>query len=140
MKVTGTVTIRMEAGRSYFLRGLMKEGAGGDRFKIGMRKADGSSEYFPIGSAQLGSSPTPVTLVAISGDGCEQSGFSSITSTEDCRMACHSVGLSFDHVTSNDRPYGCSKEPNRITLTQHPFNGEVVSASDEGKCFWNAEP
>merc|ERR1711978_206472 len=52
---TGTVTISMEAGRSYFLRGHMKEGFGGDYFEIGFVNTNTGANIFPIGPAQIAS-------------------------------------------------------------------------------------
>merc|ERR1719362_1142536 len=51
---TGTVEIHMDAGRTYFLRGFMKEGGGGDRFTIGMINTSTQERYFPIGLGQIG--------------------------------------------------------------------------------------
>jgi hypothetical protein len=50
---TGTVTISMVAGRSYFLRGFMKEGAGGDNFDIGLVNTNTQQTIFPLGREQI---------------------------------------------------------------------------------------
>lgn len=59
IKKTGSVTISMDAGKSYYLRGLMKEGFVADRFIIGMTHTSSNTESFPIGPDQIGA-PTVV--------------------------------------------------------------------------------
>jgi hypothetical protein len=54
---TGTVTISMIAGRSYFLRGFMKEAFGGDNFDIGFTNINTQQNIFPIGFDQITPSP-----------------------------------------------------------------------------------
>jgi len=62
-EITGTVKISMEKGKKYYIKGLMKEGGGGDYLKIGIKL--GNKKYMPIPLSMMdapalqGAAPVP---------------------------------------------------------------------------------